>query len=104
MTRAETISFAYALENNYTVDLNLIPDFARSVISMLSFEPTKWREIEEEVPPLGEYVLCACRANIYDVLKRVPDGWFHDLNHIYRYGFVVAWQPLPDFYKGGKPI
>lgn len=104
MTREETIAFAYALGNNYTVDLNLIPDFARSVVSMLSFEPKTWRDVEKEVPPMGEYVLCACRANIYDVLKLTPDGWFHDIDHVYMYDFVRAWQPLPDLYEGGKPI
>ena len=104
MTREETIAFAVALENNNTVDLNLIPDFAQSVVSMLSFEPTKWKEAKNELPPMGEYVLCACQANIYDVLKLTPEGWFHDPKHIYMMGFVRAWQPLPELYKGGKPI
>ena len=104
MTREETIAFAYALGENHTVDLNLIPDFAQSVISMLSFEPKTWKDVKEVAPPMGEYVLCACQDNIYDVLKLTPEGWFHDIDCVYMKGFVRAWQPLPDLYKGGKPI
>lgn len=39
MTRGEALSYAYALKHNYTVDLNKMPDFAQSIIYLLSFEP-----------------------------------------------------------------
>lgn len=41
MTREEVLSYAYALKLNYTVDLNKIPDFAQTVIELLSFEEPK---------------------------------------------------------------
>lgn len=41
MTREEVLSMAYALKLNHTVDLNLIPEFAATVIELLSFEVPK---------------------------------------------------------------
>ena len=66
MTREETIAFAYALGNNYTVDLNLIPDFAHSVVSLLSFEPKKGtlEKISAEkrhwIDADGDNAICSC--------------------------------------------
>ena len=60
-----------------------------------------WNPFPEKWPEIGVRVLCACRGNIYDVLKLTPDGWVYDLEHIYLLGFVKAWRPLPEAYKGG---
>ena len=59
----------------------------------------KWIPVSERLPEVGEKVLCQCQANIYEVLKLTADGWYHDKNHCYMLGFVVAWMPLPDMYE-----
>jgi hypothetical protein len=67
-------------------------------ISALS--ENKWIPVSERLPEMGVRVLCACQANLYDVLKLTPEGWFYDTRHTYMFGFVRAWQPLPEPYKG----
>lgn len=59
----------------------------------------KWIPISERLPKVGEKVLCQCQANIFEVLKLMVDGWYHDENHCYMSGFVIAWQPLPQPYE-----
>ena len=51
MTIEEVLSFAYALKHNHTVDLNLVPDFAKTVIELLSFETKSVPEREK-----GEWI------------------------------------------------
>lgn len=60
----------------------------------------EWIPCSERLPELGEHVLCMCRADIQEVMRLTPDGWFHDHNHCYMGGFVIAWMPLPGPYKG----
>ena len=67
-------------------------------IEALKQEP-KWIPVSERLPKVGEKVLCQCQANIYDVLKLTIDGWYHDENHCYMWGFVIAWMPLPEPYR-----
>ena len=70
------------------------------VKNMPSVTPTqRWIPVSERLPEVGEKVLCQCQANIYEVLKLTVDGWYHDNNHCYMSGFVIAWQPLPQPYK-----
>lgn len=67
--------------------------------------PTQgWIPVSERLPKVGEKVLCQCQANIFEILKLMVDGWYHDENHCYMSGFVIAWQPLPKPYedKGGN--
>lgn len=71
---------------------------------LMSVTPTQgWIPVSERLPKVGEKVLCQCQANIFEVLKLMVDGWYHDENHCYMSGFVIAWQPLPKPYeeKGG---
>ena len=67
-------------------------------IKALEKEP-KWISVSERLPNIGEKVLCQCQANIYEVLKLTVDGWYHDNEHCYMKGFVIAWQSLPEPYK-----
>lgn len=62
----------------------------------------EWTPVSERLPEMGVRVLCACQADLYDVLKLTPDGWFYDTRHTYMFGFVLAWQPLPEPYKKGE--
>lgn len=75
---------------------------ARDIERLPSVTPTnkpKWISASEELPKLGQEVLCYCQAKIYDVLKYTKDGWFKDAKHCYMDGFVVTWMPLPEPYK-----
>ena len=71
-------------------------------ISALSENKGEWIPVSERLPEMGVRVLCACQANLYDVLKLTPDGWFYDTRHTYMFGFVRAWQPLPEPYKAER--
>jgi hypothetical protein len=59
----------------------------------------QWIPVSERLPEMGVRVLCACQADLYDVLKLTPEGWFYDTRHTYMFGFVRAWMPLPEPYK-----
>ena len=76
-------------------------DCVRLAINALSRSgnPNKWIPVSERLPEMGVRVLCACQADLYDVLKLTPEGWFYDTRHTYMFGFVRAWMPLPDPYK-----
>ena len=60
-----------------------------------------WIPVSERLPEMGVRVLCACQADLYDVLKLTPEGWFYDTRHTYMFGFVRAWMPLPEPYTEG---
>lgn len=67
-------------------------------------EPVKhrrWIPVNERLPKQGQEVICQCRARIIKVLKLDADGdWYQDASHCYMRGFVIAWMPLPEPYKG----
>ena len=61
----------------------------------------QWISVTEMLPEVGQWVLCQCRAGIIDVLRLTDDGcWYRKSNEIYMSGFVYAWMPLPEPYKG----
>ena len=62
----------------------------------------EWIPVSERLPEMGVRVLCACQADLYDVLKLTPKGWFYDTRHTYMFGFVRAWMPLPEPYKAER--
>lgn len=62
-------------------------------------QESKWIPVSERLPELNQFVLCKCRANITEVLKLTVDGWYHDTDHCYMDGFVLAWMPLPQPYN-----
>lgn len=75
-------------------------DFINVLDSLPPVTPTQsWIPVSERLPKVGEKVLCQCQANIFEVLKLMVDGWYHDENHCYMSGFVIAWQPLPEPYE-----
>lgn len=61
----------------------------------------EWIPVTERLPKKGVYVLCACRANIYSVMKWDGIDWCENPTHIYMAGFVTHWMPLPEPPTGG---
>lgn len=92
----------------YTTDFQTTKRLYESVRNGTPFdsfpdrEKGEWIPVSERLPEMGVRVLCACQADLYDVLKLTPDGWFYDTRHTYMFGFVLAWQPLPEPYTRGK--
>ena len=61
--------------------------------------PSKWISVEDGMPEPMVWVLCACRANIIEVLRydRNIDGWgTAGPNRGYMKSFVTHWMPLPE--------
>ena len=61
--------------------------------------PSKWISVEDGMPEPMAWVLCACRANIIEVLRydRNIDGWgTAGPNRGYMKSFVTHWMPLPE--------
>ena len=60
----------------------------------------RWISVKDRMPRLRQWVLCKCRAGIYEVLRyeETCDGeqWHHDNRHNYMSGFVTHWMPIPD--------
>ena len=81
---------------NFTADEYKALDIA---IEALEQEP-KWIPVSDRFPQINEWVVCQCRANIYEVLKFTSYGWYHDDAHCYMSGFVIAWMPLLPSYQG----
>ena len=78
-------------------------DIAVETIKVLpSAQPKQqWIPVNEMLPKQGQEVICQCRASIITVLKLDAGGdWYQDANHCYMRGFVIAWMPLPEPYKG----
>lgn len=93
-------------EDSYkaTCDGCMLPPDVKSVVNAIKNgtqlqEQPKWIPVSDRLPKEGQYVLCQCQANIYDVLKLTIDGWYHDKNNCYMSGFVIAWMPLPEPYE-----
>lgn len=58
-------------------------------------ETLRWIPVTERLPG-REWVLCKCRANIYEVLSLRDGYWYHDPQYQYMSGFVTHWMPLPE--------
>lgn len=76
--------------------------FENSIDSMPTIEPEqRWIPVTERMPEVGQTVICQCRADIMELLKLDSCGdWFKDAEHVYMSGFVLAWMPLPEPWKG----
>lgn len=99
--RREIESLDYYLQNHtddYSEESHTAMMMAVDALSS-SEKPTEWIPISERLPEINEWVVCQCRANIYEVLKFTSYGWYHDDAHCYMDGFVIAWMPLPKPYK-----
>lgn len=84
---------------------NLHPGIVSALQNIISEIPSaqQWIPCSEMLPEVGESVLCQCRAGIFMVLKRTEDrSWKQDSTHVYMHGFVIAWMPLPESYRGDK--
>lgn len=58
-----------------------------------------WIPVTERLPEPMKWVLCACRANIIDVLRydHIMDDWDTTMpNRCMMKGFVTHWMPLPE--------
>lgn len=84
--------------NFYYGDCMMYADLSGMLDELISEIKSEWIPVSERLPEMGVRVLCACQADLYDVLKLTPDGWFYDTRHTYMFGFVKAWQPLPEPY------
>lgn len=82
--------------------------FASAVIAQVMQQPTiepekRWIPVTERLPKVGKTVICQCRADILKLLKLDSGGdWYQDAEHAYMSGFVLAWMPMPEAYKGGE--
>ena len=56
----------------------------------------RWVAVTEKLPDSRAWVLCKCRANIYEVLSWRDGEWYHDPQHRYMSGFVTHWRELPE--------
>ena len=90
------VSFSDVLQNIDSLQTYSFPDSAEN--------KGDWIPVSERLPEMGVRVLCACQADLYDVLKLTPEGWFYDTRHTYMFGFVKAWMPLPEPYKADKEV
>ena len=71
----------------------------RDCLEVLKEQP-QWISVKDRLPRLRQWVLCKCRAGIYEVLRyeETCDGiqWHHDNSHNYMSGFVTHWMPIPE--------
>ena len=90
-------------DGNYKTALIMLEEKIRTAPT-IEAEPVKhgrWIPVSERLPKQGQEVICQCRASIINVLKLDTDGdWYQDASHCYMRGFVIAWMPLPEPYKG----
>lgn len=59
----------------------------------------KWIPATERMPKPMKFVLCACRANIIEVMRYDTKraGWDPmSEDRLYMKGFVTHWMPLPE--------
>ena len=59
-------------------------------------EEPQWISVKDKLPENRQWVLCKCRAGIYEVLRREYYTWYHDKDHSYMDDFVTYWMPLPE--------
>lgn len=111
MTRDEAKGNLIDIKNKYLANYGedsiiniLIDEYDIQAIDMAiqALKQTQWIPCSERLPEFGAKVLCQCRAGIYEVLEYRSYGWYHDDLHCYMEGFVIAWMPLPESYKGEK--
>ena len=65
----------------------------------------EWISVKDRMPEKMEWVLCACRGNIIEVLRydHIMDDWDTTMpNRGYFKNFVTHWMPLPEPPKEGE--
>ena len=89
-------------ENEDKPDVKNVTRFLLNLMDVLDGKPNSeiWISVKDRMPQLRQWVLCKCRAGIYEVLRyeETCDGeqWHHDNRHNYMIGFVTHWMPIPD--------
>ena len=78
---------------------------AYNLICQLPSAEPEWIPVEQDLPKIGEYVLCETKEryfNKYHICKFVDKDEWVDRPHFDwdRNGFphVIAWMPLPELY------
>lgn len=56
-----------------------------------------WIMCEDRLPEMDKRVICHCRADIKQILRRTNNGWFTNDGEFCMKSFVIAWQPLPEW-------
>lgn len=80
----------FEIMSHIEVEIAILPPVAPKV---------EWIPVTERLPEEHKWVLCSCRASIYEVLMLTNMGWEDGYDKVYMQGFVVAWMPLPQPYK-----
>ena len=100
MRKVDLIEYVRTLEHNYNVAVSFNENQAKYIESLTV---QKWIPVTERLPEPGKWVLCACRANIIEVLKydHTMGDWDSTMpERCYMKGFVTHWMPLPEPPKG----
>lgn len=95
MTILEKIKY----EEDWLSEVNLTKqniEIAFAGIRATALESQRWIPVTERLPEEHKWVLCSCRASIYEVLMLTNKGWEDGYDKVYMQGFVVAWMPLPE--------
>ena len=99
MNKEEAIKYAECLKNNYTVDLDKLPEFCDMAISALK---GGWIPVEERLPdPSSEVLACDKMKDIF--VAWLEDGEWTSTDKVFVKGCpILAWEPLPEPYKKGE--
>lgn len=95
----EYLSEPFVMSQCMTIEECERMNFARAlcIARIASIEPAqRWIPVTERLTESRAWVLCKCRAKIYEVLSWRDGGWYHDPQHRYMSGFVTHWMPLPE--------
>lgn len=101
MTNEEYINFANCLKNNYTIDFDKLPEFCDMAMSLLKENNRGWIPVSERNPDIYKRVE---KYLITDNAEQVRTACFTNSGEAcwWTYPNVIAWQPLPEPYKGGE--
>lgn len=74
------------------------PDDVEEIINDVpaaDVRPVRWIPVTERLPRKGVYVLCACRANIYSVMKWDGIDWCENTHDsIFQNNWIVSTCPV----------
>lgn len=107
----KAINFIKDLMSEKTDDILYNDEIGRTILSTLEHQLTNgWIPVSERLPNIGETVLLAVAVNrgISHEYGSVDIAWicdkenkcFYGTDGKYSYDEVIAWQPLPEPYKG----
>lgn len=94
-SRALMVDAADAIEELQEDNAALNGTVSNLIGQIAELRKPNWIPVTERLPG-REWVLCKCRANIYEVLSLRDGYWYHDPQHQYMRWFVTHWMPLPE--------